>query len=84
MMKMYITGIIVLVAAIILNILIQRLGIMGWYDFLSKIQVRGREVFSEMGPADYAWLFVIYPFTLGLSAYAGEKLFSFLTGSIFR
>jgi hypothetical protein len=84
MIRIYLVGAVVLVAAIFMNAIVQRIGLMGWYEFLSKLQVQGRQVLSEMGVLDFAWLFLLYPFLLGLSAYAGDRLHILLSKWIFQ
>lgn len=74
MVRIYIIGLCILIVAILLNVLVQALGIMGWYEFLSKFQEQGQKVFSAMKVLDYAWLFLIYPFLLGLAYLLGERL----------
>ena len=78
MFKIYLIGTIILFTAIILNVVIQRFGIMGWYEFLNKLQGIGKITFTTMVLADYLWLFVGYPLCLGFSYYLGEKLYDLL------
>lgn len=67
MLKMYIVGIIILVAAIFFNVVSSKFNIMGWYDFLTKLVNQGNVTFSQMKAVDYIWLFFLYPFLLGLT-----------------
>ena len=78
MFRIYCIGLSILIVAIFLNAAIQKLGIMGWYDFLEKLQSEGRKTFAAMGPIDYVWLFVAYPFLLGLAYQVGDKLYKTL------
>jgi hypothetical protein len=78
MLRIYLIGWVILFSAIILNIVIQRFGIMGWYEFLNKLQGIGKITFTTMVLADYLWLFVGYPLCLGFSSYLGEKLYDIL------
>ena len=78
MFKIYLIGTIILFTAIILNVIVQRFGIMGWYEFLTKLQGIGKITFSTMVLVDYLWLFVGYPLCLGFSRYLGEKLYELL------
>jgi hypothetical protein len=66
MLKIYIIGLIILLAAILFNIVASKLNIMGWYDFLTHLVNQGKSTFSQMRWLDYAWLFLFYPFLLGL------------------
>lgn len=78
MLKIYLIGTMILFTAIILNIVVQRFGIMGWYEFLSKLQGIGKITFSTMVLVDYLWLFVGYPLCLGFSSFLGEKLYEII------
>ncbi len=78
MLKIYLIGTMILFTAIILNIVVQRFGIMGWYEFLNKLQGIGKITFSTMVLVDYLWLFVGYPLCLGFSSFLGEKLYEIL------
>ena len=74
MLKIYFIGLFILIAAILLNFIAGRLNLMSWYDFLTRIAAEGRSIFSIMKWTDYSWLFLIYPFLLGLSGWVGYKL----------
>ena len=77
MFRIYCIGLSILIVAIFLNAAIQKLGIMGWYEFLGKLQAEGKKTFASMRPVDYAWLFLAYPFLLGLACHLGDKLYAF-------
>jgi hypothetical protein len=81
MLKIYLTGLVILVAAILLNGIVARLGIMGWYEFLTKMTENGTSVFRETGPLDLIWLFLLYPTLLGGSAWIAEKIHQLIFGS---
>lgn len=74
MVKIYFIGLIILVVAIILNILANQFHIVGWYDFLTRWVNQGRVIFSQLSWKDYLWLFIVYPFLLGLTCKWGLKL----------
>ena len=78
MLKIYFTGIFILIAAIIFNMLAGRTGFMSWYEFLSKLSAEGRSAFSQVRWLDYLWLFILYPFLLGLSGWGANKIFEML------
>jgi hypothetical protein len=80
MLKVFLIGWVVLLAAIILNVVVQRLGLMGWYDFLSQLSNEGKTVLLQMRIIDCAWLFVVYPLLLGGAAQVGAYLHALLTG----
>ena len=62
LIKSFIAGYFVLIAAIVLNKTAAKLGISTWYDFIGNP--------SETSLFSYLWLFIIYPLFLGLPAYA--------------
>ena len=74
MVKIYFIDLIILVVAIFLNILANKFNIIGWYDFLTRWVNEGRVIFSQLTWKDYLWLFILYPFLLGLTCNWGLKL----------
>jgi hypothetical protein len=58
--KFLIVGFGVLFVAIILNVLAKIIGLITWYDFINNFKI---DFFSIL------FLFIIYPFVLGLSSY---------------
>ncbi|MBM3178135.1 MAG: hypothetical protein FJZ78_09030 [Bacteroidetes bacterium] len=77
-LKLLFVGFIILIAAIGANVFTQKIGIVGWYDFLSRWSTEGGSVFSELRLLDYLWLFIGYPTFLGLAALAGDKCWQLL------
>lgn len=75
MVKIYFTGLIVLISAIILNVVSGKIGITGWYDFLTGLVADGRKIFGSLTFLDYAWLIFLYPFLLGGSVILADRLF---------
>jgi len=69
LITIFIFGVGVLVGAIILNFIASSLNLMSWYDFLKEPS--GANLFS------YLWLFILYPFGLGLTAFLLSKFISF-------
>ncbi len=64
------TGLAILVSAIVLNIAAVAAGIPTWYDFLAAVRERGlAEAARDAGLAGMAFLLVVYPFLLGLVAW---------------
>jgi len=61
----FILGISILIAALLLNFLAGKLGLSTWYDFVKDP--------SKTNTLSYMWLFVLYPFGLGLAAYLVSK-----------
>lgn len=62
-----VAGASILVAALFLNFIATKFGISTWYDFVKEP--------SKTNFISYVWLFLIYPFCLGLSAYAALNIF---------
>lgn len=66
MLKIYLTGIFILTSAIVFNVLAQVLGLMGWYGFLTRLAAEGKTALRSVRIFDYLWMFIAYPFLLGL------------------
>jgi hypothetical protein len=74
--KILITGWVILIVAIGLNFMAYKLGILTWYSFLENIGKIGFvKSFQEISLVSKIFLFVIYPFLLGLSGYILLKYF---------
>jgi hypothetical protein len=67
LIKLYITGLMILVIAILANFLATQLGLKTWYTFLEGIN-NGQSLSLKDG----LWLFVFYPLSLGGSALLGH------------
>ena len=80
MAKTYITGLIILFSAILLNGTIAKLGITGWYEFLTGLSEKGSALLPQLRIIDWLWLFLLYPLLLGGSALAGEKIHQLIFG----
>lgn len=61
LLESFILGWSVLISAIVLNIIATKLHLKTLYDFLRKR--------DETSLTSYIWMFVLYPFGLGISAY---------------
>lgn len=79
MVKIYFIGVIILVTAILLNGLVSKLGIAGWYQALQMLSEKGTKAFTSLRWIDYAWLFFLYPFLLGGSSKLGEYVWNLVT-----
>jgi hypothetical protein len=77
MLRLYIIGLCILIAAILLNGIAAKLGLMSWYDFLTQLSNQGKLVFSRIRLVDYLWLLMGYPFLLGTAAYAADLLYRY-------
>ena len=62
LMTIFVTGIAILVAALVLNYIATSIGLATWYDFVKASDRSGISLLS------YAWLFIIYPGCLGAAA----------------
>ena len=71
--KVILSGFFLLFFAIIINAIVQYLKIMTWYDFLMMLKNSSNSIKIRM--IDYIWLFVGYPFFLGLIIYFTSKIF---------
>ena len=67
------SGFFLLFFAIIMNAIVQYLKIMIWYDFLMMLKNSSNLIKIRL--IDYLWLFVGYPFLLGLIIYYSTKNF---------
>lgn len=80
MIKLFLIGWVILLTAIVLNGLIAKWGIIGWYDFINFLIEKGSRALKELRIMDYTWLFIVYPLLLGASYKAGESLYRWLAG----
>lgn len=64
--KIFLIGAGVLIGAIMLNLVADKLGLTSWYQFLQKP--------AGTSWQSYIWLFVIYPLGLGALAYYLNQL----------
>tara|TARA_B100000902_G_scaffold13304_1_gene16187 strand:- start:2627 stop:2863 length:237 start_codon:yes stop_codon:yes gene_type:complete len=78
MLRLYIIGLSILFIAIIINILINKIGLMNWYDFISDFFNRGIIVVKQAGFLNCIWLFFLYPIVLSLGYIIGDKIYSFI------
>jgi hypothetical protein len=67
-LEIFIIGAAILIAALILNVFAQKLSITTWYDFADNP--------TDTSLLAYLWLFFVYPFLLGLTAYIVSKRLS--------
>lgn len=72
--RIYITGVIVVLVAIIVNAAVEFIGLENWYGFLMNIAEHGLlSAVSEAGVVSLLFLFVIYPLTLGAAVVINEQ-----------
>jgi len=78
MLKIYLIGIIILFTAILLNGVINKLGVLGWYDFINLLVDKETAPVRKVRIIDILWLFIAYPFLLGLAGVGGNYLYTSL------
>lgn len=71
MIRVYLIGVFILVVAILANFVASKLQLITWYDFLKGLTTSSN-YWDGIRIKDGLWLFVAYPFILGLSALVGE------------
>ena len=76
MIKIYIIGLVILGIAIILNGLAAKIGILSWYDYLKLIMDKNDS--TPIRWFDYAWLYMIYPFLLGVAYKLGDYMYKLI------
>lgn len=69
LLKIFIAGLIILLGALLLNVIANQLSLTTWYDFLKDPK--------KAGGVSLMWLFLIYPFGLGLLALLAARLLKF-------
>ncbi|MBW3021127.1 hypothetical protein KY334_07570 [Candidatus Woesearchaeota archaeon] len=73
--QVFVIGFIILIGAIALNIIANFLNISTWYTFIINIGQLGLLESIKKEGFNLIWLFIIYPFMLGLIGYYSSKLF---------
>lgn len=74
-LKIFLTGWIILVVAIALNFIAVKLGVDTWFSYINEIGKVGIvKAFSNSTIISKLFLFIIYPFILGLTAYLVLKI----------
>jgi hypothetical protein len=75
-LKIYLAGIAVLIAAVLLNLAAGWLNLSTWYSFLNLVSENGlSQAIQSLRFIDYIFLLLIYPGLLGLAAYLTLRLF---------
>lgn len=67
-LSIFLTGILILIAAIILNAIANLIGVFTWYSYIELIRGVGFFEASKKASFSLIFLYVIYPFLLGLVA----------------
>ena len=75
MIRFYLIGLSILITAIAANAIALKLEFKTWYDFLSILSQEGLATFKNLGLLDLIWLFIAYPFILGIGYWIGDKIY---------
>ena len=76
MFRIYIIGVCILLIAIIVNVIVGKIGLSTWYDFGPQFFKRGLIVLKEVGVLSSVWLFILYPLVLALGYILGDKIYN--------
>ena len=76
MLRIYIIGVSILLIAIIVNVVIGKIGLSTWYDFGPQFFKRGFVVIKEVGFLSSIWLFFLYPIVLAFGYIIGDKIYN--------
>ena len=71
MVRIYIIGITILLVVILANGVAKYFGVLTWYDFIKSFSEESSKNFSIL---NHLWLFIIYPFLLGLGYLLGDSV----------
>ena len=72
--RLYIIGILILLGAILANIIATKLNLKSWYDLFLGVS-ENSNYWSQIRIIDFLWLILIYPLSLGFSAYIGNIIY---------
>lgn len=68
--KIFLSGWIILLVAIVINAIVNASPLSGWYEYFNAISQKGlSQANKEIGFLNLVFLYLIYPFLLGLCAY---------------
>ena len=72
--RLYVIGILILLGAILANIIASKLNLKSWYDIFLGVS-ESSNYLSQIRIIDGIWLILIYPLSLGFSAYIGNTIY---------
>jgi len=72
--RLYVIGVLILLGAILANIIASKLNLKSWYDLFLGIS-ESSNYWSQIRIIDFLWLILIYPLSLGFSAYIGNTIY---------
>ena len=74
MTRLYVIGVLILLGAILANIIASKLNLKSWYDLFLGVS-ENSNYWSHIRIIDCIWLILIYPLSLGFSAYIGNIIY---------
>ncbi len=74
MTRIYIIGILILLGAILANLIATKLNLKSWYDLFLGLS-ENSNYWNQIRIIDGIWLILIYPLSLGISAYIGNIIY---------
>ena len=74
MTRLYVIGVLILLGAILANIIASKLNLKSWYDIFLGVS-ESSDYWSQIRIIDGIWLMLIYPLSLGFSAYIGNTIY---------
>jgi len=72
--RIYIIGILILLGAILANLIATKLNLKSWYDLFLGLS-ENSNYWNQIRIIDGIWLILIYPLSLGISAYIGNIIY---------
>ena len=72
--RIYVIGILILLGAILANLIATKLNLKSWYDLFLGLS-ENSNYWNQIRIIDGIWLILIYPLSLGFSAYIGNIIY---------
>ena len=74
MIRFYLIGIAVLIAAVLATLFAEKIQCKTWYDFLKGLSISS-SYWSVLKFKDVLWLFIAYPLLLGFGSFIGNLIY---------
>lgn len=75
MHRIFLIGLLILLFAVAVNLIANHFGVVTWYELLNSINRIGLiDSLSQLGILSILFLFLIYPYFLGLTAHLSLRL----------
>ena len=74
MIRFYLIGIAVLIAAVLATLFAEKIQCKTWYDFLKGLS-NSSNYWSVLKFKDVLWLFIAYPLLLGFGSFIGNLIY---------